>query len=200
MDRTERHKRHGFYPWVRKISWRRKWQPTPVFLPGKYPWIEEPGGLQSIDSPRVRQDWSNLAHTHIASHHLWTFFGCYISLWFYLPPLRGIWSFRQGKPTHYPQGAYLFLCTWSFLTEIPYLFVPHFPQDTQLTCLLKPCKAHALLPGIPFHANILTTLYCKNWFAYKVLLGFATRARFAFLCSLPLPVNITDIQQMLINE
>ena len=22
-------------PWVRKISWRRKWQPTPVFLPGK---------------------------------------------------------------------------------------------------------------------------------------------------------------------
>ena len=22
--------------WVRKISWRRKWQPTPVFLPGKF--------------------------------------------------------------------------------------------------------------------------------------------------------------------
>ena len=22
-------------PWVRKILWRRKWQPTPVFLPGK---------------------------------------------------------------------------------------------------------------------------------------------------------------------
>ena len=30
-----RHKRHGFHPWVRKISWSRKWQPTPVFLPGK---------------------------------------------------------------------------------------------------------------------------------------------------------------------
>ena len=24
-----------FNPWVRKISWRRKWQPTPVDLPGK---------------------------------------------------------------------------------------------------------------------------------------------------------------------
>ena len=23
-----------FNPWVRKIPWRRKWQPTPVFLPG----------------------------------------------------------------------------------------------------------------------------------------------------------------------
>ena len=27
--------RPGFNPWVGKISWRRKWQPTPVFLPGK---------------------------------------------------------------------------------------------------------------------------------------------------------------------
>ena len=28
-------KRCGFSPWVRKIPWRRKWPPTPVFLPGK---------------------------------------------------------------------------------------------------------------------------------------------------------------------
>ena len=25
----------GFDPWVRKIPWRKVWQPTPVFLPGK---------------------------------------------------------------------------------------------------------------------------------------------------------------------
>ena len=24
-----------FDPWVRKIPWKRKWQPTPVFLPGQ---------------------------------------------------------------------------------------------------------------------------------------------------------------------
>ena len=24
-----------FHPWVRKILWRREWQPTPVFLPGE---------------------------------------------------------------------------------------------------------------------------------------------------------------------
>ena len=28
-------KGHGFNPWVRKIPWRRKWQPIPVFLSGK---------------------------------------------------------------------------------------------------------------------------------------------------------------------
>ena len=25
-------KRYGFSPWVEKISWRRKWQPTPVLF------------------------------------------------------------------------------------------------------------------------------------------------------------------------
>ena len=29
-----RHRRHGFYPCVRKISWSGKWQPTRVFLLG----------------------------------------------------------------------------------------------------------------------------------------------------------------------
>ena len=32
---SRRHKRCGFNPWVRKIPWRRKWQPTPVPMPGK---------------------------------------------------------------------------------------------------------------------------------------------------------------------
>ena len=28
-----KHKRCGFDPWVRKVPWRRAWQPTPVFIP-----------------------------------------------------------------------------------------------------------------------------------------------------------------------
>ena len=31
---SNQRRRHGFDPWVGKIPWRRKWQPTPVFLPG----------------------------------------------------------------------------------------------------------------------------------------------------------------------
>ena len=46
----------GFNPWVGKIPWRRAWQPTPIFLPGESPWTEEPGGLQSMGSPRVGHD------------------------------------------------------------------------------------------------------------------------------------------------
>ena len=36
--------RHGFSPWVGKIPWRSKWQPTPVLLPGESPWTKEPAG------------------------------------------------------------------------------------------------------------------------------------------------------------
>jgi len=34
--------RHGFDPWIRKIPWRRSWQPTLIFLPG------ESHGLRSL--------------------------------------------------------------------------------------------------------------------------------------------------------
>ena len=33
--RCRRCRRHRFDPWVGKISWRRKWHPAPVCLPGK---------------------------------------------------------------------------------------------------------------------------------------------------------------------
>ena len=57
--------RRGFDPWVEKIPWRRAWQRTPVFLARESPWTEEPDGLQSVGSQRVRHDRSNLAHTHV---------------------------------------------------------------------------------------------------------------------------------------
>ena len=46
------HRRLRFYPWVGKIPWRRKWQPTPVFLPG------ESHGRRSLVgySPRGRKE------------------------------------------------------------------------------------------------------------------------------------------------
>ena len=57
-------KRPGFSPWVRKIPWRRAWQPTPVLLPGDSPWTEEPGGLQSIGNQRIRHGWRSLTRMH----------------------------------------------------------------------------------------------------------------------------------------
>ena len=48
-------RRHGFNPWVSKIPWSQKWQPTPVFfLAWEIPWTEEPGRLESMRS----QSWT----------------------------------------------------------------------------------------------------------------------------------------------
>ena len=58
--------RPRFRPWIAKIPWRRAWQSITVFLPGESPWTEEPGGLQSMGSQRVKHSWSDGAHRHEA--------------------------------------------------------------------------------------------------------------------------------------
>ena len=46
-----RPKRLRFDPWVRKISWRRAWQPTSVFLPGESHGLAgySPWGCKELD-------------------------------------------------------------------------------------------------------------------------------------------------------
>ena len=45
------------WSWLKLMSIRRRqWHPTPVLLPGKIPWTEEPVRLQSMGSLRV--DWA----------------------------------------------------------------------------------------------------------------------------------------------
>ena len=58
-------KRQGFNPWVGKIPWRRKWQPTPpVFLPGKSHGQRSLGDY-SPWSLRVRHDCTHSTHSHL---------------------------------------------------------------------------------------------------------------------------------------
>ena len=76
-------RRPRFDPWVRKISWRRKWQPTPAFLPGKYPWAEGLARPQAMGSQRVGH---NLATNHLHTHthiHTHKILYCFISPTFY---------------------------------------------------------------------------------------------------------------------
>ena len=57
-------RRLRFNPWVGKISWRRTWQPTPVFLPGESPQTKEPGGLLFTGLETVGHDWVTKHSTH----------------------------------------------------------------------------------------------------------------------------------------
>ena len=60
-------KRLRFDPWVRKILWRREWQPISI-LTWRIPWAEELDRLQSTGSQRVRHNWSDLAYTNTCIH------------------------------------------------------------------------------------------------------------------------------------
>ena len=61
-------RRPRFNPWVGKISWRRKWQPTPAFLPGKC------HGQRSLVgySPRGCKELDTTEHTHIHTRKSFT--------------------------------------------------------------------------------------------------------------------------------
>jgi len=56
-----RPKRYGFSPWVGKIPWRRKWQPTPVFLLRKFHRQRSLAGY----SPGGCKESDTTEHTHI---------------------------------------------------------------------------------------------------------------------------------------
>ena len=51
-----RHKRCGFDAWFRKIPLEKDMATDSSILAWKISWTEEPGGLQSIGSQRVRHD------------------------------------------------------------------------------------------------------------------------------------------------
>ena len=63
--KCSRHQRHGFNPWVGKFPWSMKWQPTSVFLPGKFhgerslmgysPWGCKESDMTERRTPNLRE-------------------------------------------------------------------------------------------------------------------------------------------------
>ena len=80
--RCERH-RHRFSPWVRKILWRRAWQPTPEFLPGESHGQRSLVGYSPLGFHRVGHELSALACMHMCVY-------IYIYLQYYFPLIHGI--------------------------------------------------------------------------------------------------------------
>ena len=59
-------KRHEFSSWVKKIRWRRKWQPTPAFLTGNSHWQGNLAGYSSWG--HKESDMRARTHTHTHTH------------------------------------------------------------------------------------------------------------------------------------
>ena len=72
-------RRCGFNLWVGKILWRRKWQHTPVFFPGKCPGQRSLAGYR--DCKRVRHDLETKQHCVLSVfrstcglHNVWCYY------------------------------------------------------------------------------------------------------------------------------
>ena len=82
-----RHKRHEFNPCVRKIPWRRKWQSTPVFLPGKSHGQRSLAGY-TVHGVAKSQTWlKRLSMMPIFYLSVWT-----TALWLILEIPQGHWD------------------------------------------------------------------------------------------------------------
>ena len=69
-DSTCQSSRRRFDPRVRRIPWRREWQPTAVFLPGKAHGQRSLVGLQSTGSQKSRTQLSDsVTRTHFMGQH-----------------------------------------------------------------------------------------------------------------------------------
>ena len=61
----------GFDPWVWKISWRREWQPTPVFLPGEFHGQRSLAGYSPWGDKELNTaEWLSLSLCNPKAHYL----------------------------------------------------------------------------------------------------------------------------------
>ena len=79
----KRSKRPKSDPWVRKIPWRRKWQPTPVFLPGKSHGQRSLAGC-SLWGHKESNTTEHIAHTYKVNYIRWPLNNTGLNLWFHL--------------------------------------------------------------------------------------------------------------------
>ena len=97
--------------WVTSLSlfafthWRRKWQPTPVFLPWESQGQGNLVGLLSMGLHRVRHDWSDLAAAAAMLHDCLVVWHSYLLLQIFLN-LRCIHTTLVIKLGHFFFGVF----------------------------------------------------------------------------------------------
>ena len=120
----------GFHPWVGKIPCRQKWQPTPVFLPGKSYGQRNPVGC----SPWDRKEWTWLndwgcMHIYLYIFYLVLFSSCWCtSIWpIVLSDILGILTLSKALLLHWFHIYIPLPFFQAFFLFLPASFFPFFP-------------------------------------------------------------------------
>ena len=94
VSQCRRHKRCRFYPWVRKIPWRKKWKPTPVFLPGESHEQRSLVGYSPWGSQKVGYDWAQ--HISTPQEVFISYFWTELPYWSTMPNWSSPWIPRKA--------------------------------------------------------------------------------------------------------
>ena len=191
------------WTWIQSLGWRDPLEEGVAtrssILAWRIPWTEEPGGLQSMGSQRVRHDWVTEHITEVNEtvnfsgfmayffniHFDFIFDGiyalqmlpCYFSKW----PLRLYYDFlvfRWGnwgpqKPSDLPEGA----CLWSQkLKPAVSLLDNPLTWSVSLSCLFSSLKAWSLYLSFWDNQEVFFST-CKHIFR---------EYHHTFSCSIPL--------------
>ena len=120
-------RRPWFDPWSGRIPWRRKWQPTPVFLPGK----PKDRGARQATVHGVTKNWSwprDWATTiGMKQDDLWTWLNerKWIKVWFTSWFQGCLWNFCQTtcmNSQHNALVANFWKMVWTVLSEYILVF------------------------------------------------------------------------------
>ena len=105
-----RHRRWRFDPWGGKMPWRRKWQPTPVFLPGeshgqKSPMGYSPRGCKELDTT----EWLSrqAQHNHSCRNHVFTR-QCILKIFTFSRDVK-LTTFYRNQMIHYKSLVFLWI-------------------------------------------------------------------------------------------
>ena len=134
-------RRPRFNPWVRKILWRREWQPTPVFLPGETHEQRSKVGY----SPQGRKEWE-LCNVVLAStiYQHQSDMGIHMappSWTYFLPP-------TPSHPSQLSRSTVLVLCiNGHFLTHLSFSLIS-YNRASDKPHWLRYCHCTKLFPSL----------------------------------------------------
>ena len=109
-ESTSNGRRCGFHPWVGNIPWRRKWQPTPIFLPGKS------HGQRSL----VGYSYKRVGHELGLNHHHHTYLIYYYNVVCYIINIS--WLDKTVRQCHH----------WITKSHLSKIFVRNRHTDTNI--------------------------------------------------------------------
>ena len=129
-----RHGRREFDSWVKKIPWRRKWQPTPGFLPGESHGQRSLAGYSPRGHKRVGHNWAT-------KHAVYTYTYFHTNAHTYMPPAspHPLFSDFPCLPLHSQRYYPVLHCAGLSPHSVFILLDAGSTPTTLLSCL---CEGH----------------------------------------------------------